>query len=42
MIKIIQIEIGPLEDSFSLFEEHPCEVSRTIQVYKAPLIDSEE
>jgi len=35
-------KIGPLEDMFSLIKGHPCEVTRSSQVYEAPLINSED
>jgi len=35
-------KICPLEDMFSLIKEHPCEVTRSSQVYEVPLINSEE
>eukprot|EP00815_Leptocylindrus_aporus_P003743 CAMPEP_0116076730 /NCGR_PEP_ID=MMETSP0322-20121206/17452_1 /TAXON_ID=163516 /ORGANISM="Leptocylindrus danicus var. apora, Strain B651" /LENGTH=845 /DNA_ID=CAMNT_0003567131 /DNA_START=108 /DNA_END=2642 /DNA_ORIENTATION=- len=42
MKEIIETEIGPSADTFSSIEEEPCEVTRTTQVYKANLINSEE
>jgi len=42
MKEIIQTEVGPLADTFSSIEKEPCEVTRTTQVYKARLINSEE